>query len=209
MIVSSLFHGEHFVSIAVSKETDCYYCCFPTNQEKRIGFRRKQAANGCEDVSFEKSQPSFARGGSLMNKEVVDRLLEVAAQAAPQIEVAVSGVKDKQLRGVIAGVIMQRILQEVGQDEGRNVAAAGSNVIDLRDAGRKAGTQARILNLQSDNFFRDPRRLEQVLEELRIRGFHHNKSDVRMSLLRLARKKSLRRIPLGEGRQRMYLYVDP
>jgi hypothetical protein len=65
------------------------------------------------------------------------------------------------------------------------------------------------LSLQSDNFFRDPRRLEQVLEELRIRGFHHNKSDVRMSLLRLARKKSLRRIPLGEGRQRMYLYVDP
>ena len=144
-----------------------------------------------------------------MKREVVDQLLEVAAQAAPQVEVAVSGVKDKQLRGVIAGVIMQRILQDVGQDEGRNFASAGSNVVDLRDVGRKAGTQARILSLQSDNFFRDPRRLEQVLEELRIRGFHHNKSDVRMSLLRLARKKSLRRIPLGEGRQRMYLYVDP
>jgi hypothetical protein len=144
-----------------------------------------------------------------MNKEVVDQLLEVAAQAAPQVEVAVSGVKDKQLRGVIAGVIMQRILQEVGQDEGRNFGSAGSNVIDLGDVSRKAGTQARILSLRSDNFFRDPRRLEEVLEELRIRGFHHNKSDVRMSLLRLARKKSLRRIPLGEGRQRMYLYVDP
>ncbi len=128
-----------------------------------------------------------------MKKEVIDQLLEVARQTAPEVESAVSGVKDKQLRGVIAGVIMQRILQEVGRE----------------DAGKKAGTQARILNLQSDNFFRDPRRLEQVLEELRIRGFHHNQSDVRMSLLRLARKKSLRRIPLGEDRQRMYLYVDP
>ena len=63
--------------------------------------------------------------------------------------------------------------------------------------------------LRSDSFFREPRRLEEVLEELRVRGYHHNKSDVRMSLLRLARKKSLRRIPLGEGRQRMYLYVNP
>ena len=104
---------------------------------------------------------------------------------------------------------MQRILQEVGRDEGRTFTSPASSFADLKDAGKKAGTQARILNLQSDNFFRDPRRLEQVLEELRIRGFHHNQSDVRMSLLRLARKKSLRRIPLGEGRQRMYLYVDP
>jgi hypothetical protein len=144
-----------------------------------------------------------------MKKEVIDQVLEVAAQAAPQVEVAVSGVKDKQLRGVIAGVIMQRILQEIGRDEGRALMNASSISNDPRDAGKKVGTQARILSLQSDNFFRDPRRLEQVLEELRIRGFHHNKSDVRMSLLRLARKKSLRRIPLGEGRQRMYLYVDP
>jgi len=144
-----------------------------------------------------------------MKKEVIDQLLEVAAQAAPEVEVAVSGVKDKQLRGVIAGVIMQRILQEVGRDEGRTFASPASSFVDLKDAGKKAGTQARILGLQSDNFFADPRRLEEVLEELRVRGFHHNKSDVRMSLLRLARKKSLRRIPLGEGRQRMYLYVDP
>jgi hypothetical protein len=144
-----------------------------------------------------------------MNKEVIDRLLQVATQAAPEVEAAVSGVKDKQLRGVIAGVIMQRILQEVGRDEGRTFGNPRSSFGDLRDAAKKVGTQARILGLQSDNFFRDPRRLEQVLEELRIRGFHHNKSDVRMSLLRLARKKSLRRIPLGEGRQRMYLYVDP
>jgi hypothetical protein len=144
-----------------------------------------------------------------MKKEVIDQVLEVAAQAAPQVEVAVSGVKDKQLRGAIAGVIMQRILQEVGRDEGRALMNAASISNDPRDAGKKVGTQARILSLQSDRFFRDPRRLEQVLEELRIRGFHHNNSDVRMSLLRLARKKSLRRIPLGEGRQRMYLYVDP
>lgn len=145
-----------------------------------------------------------------VKKELIDKLLEVSRQAAREVESAVSAIKDPHLRGVIAGVIMQRILEEVNTDErsvSPKVSVTGSGYIG--DAVRKAGTQARILDLRSDSFFRDPRRLEEVLEELRIRGYHHNKSDVRMSLLRLARKKLLRRIALGEGRQRMYLYVSP
>ena len=145
-----------------------------------------------------------------MNKELIDKLLEVSRQAAREVESAVSTIKDPHLRGVIAGVIMQRILDEVDTEEKSatpRVAAASSSYSG--DPVRKGGTQARILELRADSFFRDPRRLEEVLEELRIRGYHHNKSDVRMSLLRLARKKLLRRIALGEGRQRMYLYVSP
>jgi hypothetical protein len=145
-----------------------------------------------------------------MQKEVMYQLLEVAKQAAPEVEAAVSGIKDVQLRGVIAGVVMQRILQEALRDEGLTLAnSRATAAAAFNHQGRRGGTQARILGLQYDNFFSEPRRLEPVLEELRVRGYHHNKSDVRMSLLRLARKKSLRRIPLGEGRQRMYLYVDP
>jgi hypothetical protein len=105
---------------------------------------------------------------------------------------------------------MQRILDEVDTNErigSAPVSALSSNYSG--DPVRKSGTQSRILDLRSDSFFREPRRLEEVLEELRIKGYHHNKSDIRMSLLRLARKKLLRRIALGEGRQRMYLYVSP
>jgi hypothetical protein len=145
-----------------------------------------------------------------VKKELIDKLLEVSKQAAREVESAVSTVKDPHLRGVIAGVIMQRILDEVDTNE-RGVSAAASPASSSAsgDPVRKSGTQSRILDLRSDSFFREPRRLEEVLEELRIRGYHHNKSDVRMSLLRLARKKLLRRIALGEGRQRMYLYVSP
>ena len=144
-----------------------------------------------------------------MKKEWIDKLLEVARQASREVEVAVSSVKDPHLRGILAGAIMQRILQETGSGSQSASAAVvpASNVSGSQI--RKSGTQARILDLRDESFFAEPRRLEQVLEELRIRGYHHNKSDVRMSLLRLARKKSLRRIPLGEGRQRMYLYVNP
>ena len=145
----------------------------------------------------------------MVKKEAIDRLLEVARHACGEIEAAVASVKDPHLRGVIAGAIMQRILQEVRLDDSsvapgpapRSYTLPGSEL-------KRSGTQARILELRDDQFFGEPRRLEQVLEELRIRGYHHNTSDVRMSLLRLARKKALRRIPLGEGRQRMYLYVS-
>jgi hypothetical protein len=148
-----------------------------------------------------------------VKKELIDKLLEVSRQAAREVESAVSTVKDPHLRGVIAGVIMQRILDEVDTNErgaSATISSASSASSNFSGApARKSGTQSRILDLRSDSFFREPRRLEEVLEELRIKGYHHNKSDVRMSLLRLARKKLLRRIALGEGRQRMYLYVSP
>lgn len=145
-----------------------------------------------------------------MKKDLIDKLLEVSKQAAREVESAVSAIKDPHLRGVVAGVIMQRILDEVDTNEKISLQEASPVSSSYTgDPVRKSGTQSRILDLRSDDFFRDPRRLEEVLEELRIKGYHHNKSDVRMSLLRLARKKLLRRIALGEGKQRTYLYVSP
>jgi hypothetical protein len=187
-----LFFTEPFVSATVLYVTD--------SEQRAFGSKRLE---NC-----------FLLGGLMattqVNQGFIDQVLEVARHAAREVESAVSGVKNPHLRGVIAGVIMQRILEEVGGNEGRASATVlSSSSTDPGTQVRKSGTQARILDLQSDAFFREPRRLEEVLEELRIRGYHHNKSDVRMSLLRLARKKLLRRIALGEGRQRMYLYVSP
>ena len=52
-----------------------------------------------------------------MKKELIEKLLEVSRQAAREVESAVTAVKDPHLRGVIAGVIMQRILDEVDINE--------------------------------------------------------------------------------------------
>ena len=60
-----------------------------------------------------------------MKKELIDKLLEVSRQAARDVESAVAAVKDPHLRGVIAGVIMRRILDEVDTNE-RGVAATVS-----------------------------------------------------------------------------------
>jgi dynactin complex subunit len=183
--------------------TECLLECFVQHRSEtfHVSCKTPKELNVCEN-EFD--------GDNQVKKELIEKLLEVSRQAAREVESAVSAVKDPHVRGVIAGVIMQRILDEVDTNE-RSGSAPVSPVSSIysSDPVRKSGTQSRILDLRSDSFFREPRRLEEVLEELRIKGYHHNKSDIRMSLLRLARKKLLRRIALGEGRQRMYLYVSP
>ena len=57
-----------------------------------------------------------------MKKEVISQLLELVKQAAPEVESAVSGIKDARLRAAIGAVIMQRILQEV--DDTKTAALA-------------------------------------------------------------------------------------
>ena len=68
--------------------------------------------------------------------------------------------------------------------------------------GLKSVTQRRILELRDEGFFQDPRFPTEVRTELRTQGFHHNSNDVRMALLRLARKKVLRRLNEGDNQYR-------
>jgi hypothetical protein len=150
--------------------------------------------------------------GGQLDKELIDDVLTLAREIAPEIEATVSGIRDPELRAALAGAIMQHLLTEARAFRSRattNVTGRGVNAGVSSDQTNTAGTQGRILHLRSEGFFGEPRRLEQVLEELRIGGYHHSKSDVRMSLLRLARKKLLRRIPFGAGRQKTFLYADP
>ncbi|HWP56971.1 MAG TPA: hypothetical protein VNL14_03670 [Candidatus Acidoferrales bacterium] len=147
-----------------------------------------------------------------MRKEAIEKLLRAAAEVAPQIEAALGGVRDSGLRQAFAAVIMQRILAELPEAAPGDFAGRireGRAVSPAPDRVREGGTQDRILSLRADGFFSEPRHIGQVLEELQVRGYHHNKSDVRMSLLRLTRRKMLRRIIYGEGRQRMFYYVSP
>jgi len=144
-----------------------------------------------------------------LNREVIDRLLDLAKTVAPEIEAAVAEVKDPHLRTAIAAAIMQRILQGIPEARTEKSTSFAQGAGDVKNEASASGTQGRIVGLRAEDFFSEPRRLEQVLEELRVKGYHHNKSDVRMSLLRLARKKLLRRIPFGSGRQRTFLYVNP
>ena len=143
-----------------------------------------------------------------MNREQIEKVLDAVKEVAPDVEAAVVGVKDTQLRSVIASAIIKRILDDLslkGTNVNRTPLASHISTDELSTS----GTQGRILDIQKDGFFVEPRLFEQVQDELRTRGHHHNTSDIRMSLLRLTRKKLLRRIPIGSGKRQQYSYVNP
>ena len=62
----------------------------------------------------------------------------------------------------------------------------------------KSETKMRIIGMLADGYFDVPQLPSDVLTELKTRGYHHNISDVRMTLLRMAQNRELRRIPEGD-----------
>ncbi len=145
-----------------------------------------------------------------MGEEKVKAILDAARKYAPQIGPALSRVKEKQLRIALAGPLFQRILEEVsgGKPAAPRDRQAGP-VSDKLDGGiGPSGTQARIMELEREGFFSEPRLPDQVRHTLRVKGYHHNRADIRMSLLRLARKKKLRRVEHGQGKKGALAYVQ-
>ena len=141
----------------------------------------------------------------------VREFIEAARKYGPQIESALTGVKDKDVRRAIATAAMTTILQEVAgvQTSSHRTDFPSFGVRSKRSKkGSLSGTQGRIAELADEGFFGEPRVAEQVQEEMRVKGYHHSKADVRMSLLRLARKRLLRRIVTGEGKKKIFTYVQ-
>lgn len=145
-----------------------------------------------------------------MGGEKVREFIEAARKYGPQIESALTGVKDKDVRRAIATAAMTTILQEVAgvQTSSRRIDFPSFGVRSKRGKkGSFSGTQGRIAELVAEGYFSEPRLAEQVQDEMRMKGYHHNEADVRMSLLRLARKKILRRIATAKGKKQVFAYV--
>jgi hypothetical protein len=147
-----------------------------------------------------------------MNMDEIERVIAIAKEVAPKIEGALKEVKDQEIRRVIAKAIVSRILQNTPfvlprQQSLRPEGKQPSPV--LSGEGKEiGGTQGRVLELKAEGFFSEPRNVEQVQAQLRLKGFYHNESDVRMSLLRLAKKNLLRRIQDHNTGRTIFLYVD-
>ena len=129
------------------------------------------------------------------------RFLE-ACRAAEEL---VAPIQDSAYRTVAYGVAVQAIVSEgrtTSSVETRVATAGGGQA----SKAVKSDTKRRILDLKTEGYFGDPRLPSEVRSELRVRGFHHNPGDVRMTLLRLAQDKNLRRISDGGNNFR---YAQP
>ncbi|HEY2461472.1 MAG TPA: hypothetical protein VGI16_11720 [Candidatus Acidoferrum sp.] len=121
-----------------------------------------------------------------------------ACQAAKE---AVSSIQDATYRPVAYGVALRAILAESPTAFTTNSLSASTPPGNVPKE-VKSDTKRRILELKGEGYFSDPKLPKEVHSELRVRGFHHNPSDVRMALLRLAQDKTLRRLSENGNRFR-------
>lgn len=126
-------------------------------------------------------------------------------EACRVAEQVVAPIHDSTYRAVAYGVAIQAIMSETGApiSEKSESSATGLGAV-VKTV--KSDTKRRILDLKTEGYFKDPRLPSEVKSELRVRGFHHNPSDVRMALLRLAQDKTLRRLNDGGNNFR---YAQP
>jgi hypothetical protein len=118
----------------------------------------------------------------------------------------VAQLPDQNYRNAAFQVALERLLAEDANSPQQGPAIVPRKPADGGSAEVKSDTQRRILELRDGGFFREPHLPGDVQNELRTQGFHHNGPDVRMALLRLAKKKMLRRIQ-EQGNQYRYANI--
>jgi hypothetical protein len=114
-------------------------------------------------------------------------------RAYAEAQQAVHFIPEGQYRAAAFQVMFMRLLQPDA-----NLTAESSRQPIPKTNGHakapKSETKNRILAMIADGYFDDPRLPNEVRSELQTRGFHHNAADVRMSLLRMAQNRELRRL---------------
>lgn len=71
------------------------------------------------------------------------------------------------------------------------------------------GLHERIIELREEGFFSEPKNLNDVMKELKNRGYYYGNSDVGRGLLRLTRKKELRRLVKNVEGKEIFVYTLP
>jgi hypothetical protein len=133
------------------------------------------------------------------------------ATLVAQAERAVGGVTDPDLRRVAFEKILSTLLGHPGEKGTWDESV--SSPIRVSESpgklGKKQGPNGRIEDLIQEGFFKAPRTLADVRQELSTRGFHIPRTSLSGPLQRLCRGKRLRRQKLvANGSAKSYAYSN-
>lgn len=129
-----------------------------------------------------------------------------------QAERAVSGVKDPELKRIA----FQKVLDELltGGGAARAANGKGSAKTNRRPAAKSAkkkttGPKAYIMEMVEDDFFKKPKPMGEVRDELGNRGHHIPLTSLSGPLQGLCREKILRRQKaVGSGKKKTFVYSN-
>ena len=141
------------------------------------------------------------------------RMVELRKQA----EAAVSDMPEGVLKTKSFEVILGKLLESEWMPAHPLVVGAGPKPVLPRVADDKTGQRQkvpqscpdRIILLREDGFFKVARTINEIRDELQIRGWTYPVTSLSGPLQRLVQKRELRRIPGGDEKKGAYTYAAP
>jgi hypothetical protein len=134
------------------------------------------------------------------------KLIELRKQA----EKAVAEMPDGGLKLKAFEVILTHLL--TGPSESAEVEPEKEKGTKTKAAKRTAPASTatgRILFLKDDGFFKTPKSIGEIRDELKANGWHYNVTGLSGPLQTLVQKRKLRRQRAKQGNRQIYKYTNP
>jgi hypothetical protein len=149
-------------------------------------------------------------GGAKMNEEVLEAALIQAERAAATV--VNSALREKAFEVILNRLLMPAIIREAGPETSYRADPShvrASRQVEYPPKVEPKTLSQRILALQGDGFFKEPRGIGNVREGLRARGWHYPVTTLSGALQGLIQKRRLRRERVREGHATAWKYSNP
>ena len=130
------------------------------------------------------------------------KLVEIRKQA----EKAVEEMRDGELKIKAFEVILSHLL---GSAQGSTAALPSEKQSRTKKNKEATSIIGRILVLRDEGFFKTPRGIAEVKEELAAHGWHYPLTTLSPRMMSMVQKRDLRRQKLTEGRKKLWKYSNP
>lgn len=125
-------------------------------------------------------------------------------------ERTVADMPDGELKVKAFEVILAHMMQEVDSPAkpSRRAAKATSNDGDTVQRANKTSTVGRILVLREEGFFKNPKSIAEVCDELASHGWHYPQSALSGPLQTSVQRRELRRKRESKGNKKIWVYSE-
>ena len=135
------------------------------------------------------------------------KLIELRQEA----EKAVADMPDGDLKLKAFEVILVHLVSNVDSSVAASAKAekVQSGGAKSKDEAPSASVTGRILVLKAENFFKVPKALGEIREELKAHAWHYSNATIATALIKLVQKSKLRRIRVQIGKTKGWKYSNP
>lgn len=136
----------------------------------------------------------------------VKKIVEIRKEA----EKAVEGMPEGDLKIKAFEVIFNRLISEAdGLISAPAVSLSNQAISEQKEPTSDKSLNGRILVLRNEGFFKIPKGISEIKEELSRHGWHYPPTTLSGNLQQLAQKSKLRRQRMKEGNSKIYKYSNP